>query len=150
VFFLHGGAYIALHPKFYRSYSGVPVMIVDYRLAPEHPFPAALEDAMSAYTWLLDKKGYRPYQIILAGDSAGGNLSVASLMTLQKTGKPMPKAAVCLSPWLDLLGAGASYTENYKSEALLPLQLISVAGDLFAGKTPKSDSMVSPAYATTE
>ena len=83
------------------------VLLPDYRLAPEHPFPAALEDAVAAYRWLLDR-GTAPRRIVIAGDSAGGGLTVATLVALRERGVPLPAAGVCISPWVDLTGSGAS------------------------------------------
>src|SRR5207253_979795 len=83
--------------------AGVPV--IDYRLAPEHPYPAAVEDATAAYRWLL-RNGATPARMVIAGDSAGGGLTVATLVALRDAGDPLPAAGVCLSPWVDLEGIG--------------------------------------------
>jgi acetyl esterase/lipase len=80
-------------------------LTIDFSLAPEHPFPAAIDDALKAYKWLL-KKGYRPESIVLAGDSAGGGLAIATLLKLKQENMPLPCTAVCLSPWLDLEDTG--------------------------------------------
>src|SRR5204863_8446191 len=115
VLYLHGGGYVSGSFVCYRhltwriaSATGASVLIIDYRLAPEHPFPAAVDDAVSAYRWLLDRT-IAPAKIAIAGDSAGGGLVVATLLALRDTGVPLPAAGVCISPWVDLSCAGGSY-----------------------------------------
>src|SRR5207237_7168848 len=88
-----------------------PVLLPDYRLAPEHPFPAAVEDAVAAYRWLLDRT-IAPARIVIAGDSAGGGLTVATLLALRDADVPLPAAAVCISPWVDLSCSGGSHASR--------------------------------------
>ncbi len=118
IFYLHGGGYCLGSVESHRhmiSYlsdaAGARALSVDYRLAPEHPHPAAVEDAVSAYQWLL-KQGTDPEQIVIGGDSAGGGLTVATLIALRDKKIPLPAAAVCLSPWVDLEGVGESMTSK--------------------------------------
>ena len=85
--------------------SGVNALVPEYRLAPEHPFPAAIDDAVGVYRWLLTN-GFAPGDIFIAGDSAGGGLTVATLLSLRHDGLPMPAAAVLLSPFLDITASG--------------------------------------------
>lgn len=113
--YLHGGAWVMGSLRFYRALvvnlargAGVRALSVDYRLAPEHPYPAALDDCVAAYEWLL-ARGTEPGQIVVAGDSAGGNLALAMLLRLRDAGSPMPAGAVVLSPVTDLRGGGTSY-----------------------------------------
>jgi epsilon-lactone hydrolase len=108
VLFLHGGAYVLGSAFGYRAHACAlalaaqsAILVPDYRLAPEHPFPAAVEDALSAYQWLLER-GVTPEGITLAGDSSGGGLALSLLQTLKQQGAPVPGAAVLLCPWLDL------------------------------------------------
>ena len=108
ILYLHGGGYRIGSPACYRGFgshlavaAGATVIVVDYRLAPEHPFPAAVDDAVAAYRWLLDA-GTPPSQLAIAGDSAGGGLTVATLLAIRDAGLPQPAAAVCISPWADL------------------------------------------------
>lgn len=116
---LHGGGYMSGLQGQYRKMaglyaeisSGAAVLSVDYRLAPEYPFPAALEDAVAAYKWLRDK-GYESDRIIVVGDSAGGGLAMALCMELRTNGEPMPAGLVAMSPWTDLAITGESYTKN--------------------------------------
>lgn len=122
VLYLHGGFYILGSLATHRCLAGnitaagqARALVIDYRLAPEHPFPAGLEDAYTAYTWLL-AGGARPEQIILAGDSAGGGLVLSLLLTLRERGTALPAAAVCLSPLTDLTYSGKSWKANVKKE----------------------------------
>ena len=122
---LHGGAYITGFNNLYRRnaclYSkmagNVRVMSVDYRLAPENPYPAALEDTLASYRLLLEQ-GYSPDKIIFVGDSAGGGLSLAAAMALRDGGKPVPVALVLMSPWADLAAEGKSHKEKYEIDPM--------------------------------
>ena len=122
---LHGGGYIAGMRNAYRTFAvvyselggNINVLTPDYRVAPECPFPAALEDAYNAYQWLLFK-GYRASQIILAGDSAGGGLVMALCFLLRQRGKEMPLGIIAMSPWTDLTQSGDSYVLNYEKDPL--------------------------------
>jgi len=114
VFYLHGGAYVTKMPLLHRTFlhklakeSKAQFLMVDYRLAPEFPFPAALADALTAYQWLL-KQGWEPNQILVAGDSAGGGLALALLLALRDLKLPLPVGAFLISPWTDLTGSGES------------------------------------------
>jgi epsilon-lactone hydrolase len=108
VLYLHGGGYVLGSAFGYQSHAGAlaaaaqtGVLVVDYRLAPEHPFPAALDDSLSAYRWLLDQ-GIAPDHVTIAGDSAGGGLVMSLLLALKRDGEPAPGGAALLCPWLDL------------------------------------------------
>jgi acetyl esterase/lipase len=114
VLWLHGGGYMFGSLPSYRDLAGrvaraahARCLLIDYRLAPEHPFPAAIEDATAAYRWLL-RQGVSPRSLVIAGDSAGGGLTLGSLVALRAAGDPLPAAAVCLSPLTDLEATGAS------------------------------------------
>jgi acetyl esterase/lipase len=108
VLYLHGGGYVIGSPRSHRhlaaaiaTAAGASALVPEYRLAPEHPFPAAVDDAVAAYRWLLEKN-VAPSRIVIAGDSAGGGLTVATLLALRDGGLPRPAAGVCISPWVDL------------------------------------------------
>jgi len=114
VLYLHGGGFVIGSPASHRSFAarisaeaGARVLLLDYRLAPEHRFPAALEDAVGACRFLL-AAGHRPDAVAVAGDSAGGGLAVATLMALRDEGSHLPAAVVCVSPWVDLRCTAAS------------------------------------------
>lgn len=124
ILYFHGGGYVcgsykahrAIVAKFVKG-SGAGALVFDYRLAPEHPFPAALDDSVAAYRWLL-AEGVSPSHIVFAGDSAGGGLLLATLLALKDRGMPLPVAAVALSPWTDLKNTGKSLITNAKSDKL--------------------------------
>ncbi|MFN4163457.1 MAG: alpha/beta hydrolase [Ferrovibrio sp.] len=150
--YLHGGGYICGAPRTHRAITarlakrlGVAVFSLDYRLAPEHPFPAALEDALRAWRWLL-AEGYRPDRIWLAGDSAGGGLALALMLACKQQGLPLPAAAALFSPWTDLAGSGKAMQENLERCAWFMPAQIHFAAELYAGKTPRTDPLVSPIH----
>lgn len=123
---LHGGGYIGPMKNIYRRFAvrysklsyGADVLSVDYRVAPEHPFPAALEDAVAGYRWLLEEKGYEPEKIVIAGDSAGGGLALSLVMYLKDQGIPLPGGIITMSPWTDVTLSGESYEGNYEIDPL--------------------------------
>lgn len=122
---LHGGGYIGAMRNAYRMFAGLynevsrgmSVLTIDYRVAPEYPYPAALEDAYAAYQWILDQ-GYFAEQIILAGDSAGGGLAMALCHYLKDLGQQLPGGIIAMSPWTDLTASGESYDTNYERDPL--------------------------------
>jgi len=125
ILFLHGGSFnsgsIASHRTLAGNVafaSGSRTLLIDYRLAPEHPFPAAVEDAVAAYEWLL-AQGSIPGQIVVAGDSAGGTLALALLLFLRDHNRPLPAAAVCLSPAPDLTFSSESWVSNARKDLML-------------------------------
>jgi len=152
VLYLHGGAYRLGAPSTYRHFTWriasaaqARVLVIDYRLAPEHPFPAALEDAVSYYCWLL-AEGADPRQIAVIGDSAGGGLALALLLKLRDSGLPLPAAAVVLSPWTDLALTGVSITLNAKFDAMVHAEDVpKFATDYLAGADPRHP-YASPLY----
>lgn len=151
---LHGGGYIgSIYNTYYHvavlyseAANGICVLSPDYRVAPEHPFPAALEDALASYQWLLDH-GWRGDQIILAGDSAGGGLSMALIMYLRDHSMPMPCGLVAMSPWTDLTASGESYTLNYELDPLFgnTKESMIFIND-YPGNHDKKDPYISPIY----
>ncbi len=153
VVYLHGGAYVIGSAATYRELigrlsmaAGMWVLAPDYRLAPEHPFPAAVDDALAAYRWLLGT-GIEPARIVIAGDSAGGGLALATLLALRDAGDRLPTAAVLLSPWTDLTCPGDSYASRAESDPLLTREvMVTMAAHYLAGADPKS-VLASPIYA---
>jgi acetyl esterase/lipase len=154
--YLHGGGYAfgslqthrALVAKIAIS-AGVSALLLDYRLAPEHPFPAAVEDAVSAYEWLLEE-GYTPENIAIAGDSAGGGLTLAALLSIRDSGLPLPAAGVCLSPWTDLAMTGESIKRNAATDPILNEEQIRLVGGLYTGEHDPTHPLISPLYAKLE
>lgn len=124
--------------------AGCRVLAVDYRLAPEHPFPAALDDCVAAYRWLL-KHNIPPEQIIMGGDSAGGNLTLATALALREAGDPLPAGLVCLSPMTDLACTGDTFFTRY--DPLMTPQFATRLAEHYAGPTPRDHPLLSPHYA---
>lgn len=151
--YLHGGWYVIGSIDTHRGHvarlsqaSGARALSVDYRLAPEHPFPAGLEDAQAVYRWLLEQ-GCDPARTAIAGDSAGGGLSVATLVALRDAAVPLPAAGVLLSPWLDLEGTGESATTRAAEDPMIELSsLRDMAKRYLAGADPRTP-LASPLYA---
>lgn len=151
---LHGGGYVAKIKNSYYSMatyycdagSGVSVLTPDYRVAPEDPYPAALEDALASYRWLLDK-GWKGEQIIVVGDSAGGGLAMALTMYLRDHHMPLPCGIVAMSPWTDVTASGESYTLNYELDPLFgnTKESMIYIND-YAGDHDKKDPYISPIY----
>jgi acetyl esterase/lipase len=119
---------------------------IGYRLAPEHPFPAALDDARTAYDWLL-ATGVPATDIVLVGDSAGGTLALALLVQLRDHGQPLPRGAVCLSPATDLTLSGETWTSNVRRDLLLSKAKIRAAVDLYLHGADPRAPLASPLYA---
>ena len=123
---LHGGGYIGPMKNIYRKFAvryskisyGGDVLTPDYRVAPENPYPAALQDAVFAYRWLLEEKKYSPKNIVIAGDSAGGGLSLALGLYLKDHHIPLPSGFLTMSAWTDLTNSGESYQTNYELDPL--------------------------------
>jgi len=152
IFYLHGGAYFLGSTYTYRhlltnlAYSTkAKIFAIDYRLAPEHPFPAALEDALTAYKWLIEH--FPTHQIIIAGDSAGGGLAISTLLCLRDQPLPLPQAAILLSPWLDLTLTGDSINKNAASDYFISPTLAAQAAKLYLNSTAATHPLVSPLYA---
>ena len=152
--YLHGGGYVSGSPASHRGLTGelsraarMRVLAVDYRLAPEHPFPAGLDDAVAAYRWLL-AQGLTPAQIVIGGDSAGGGLTVATLLSLRERGLPQPAAAVCLSPWVDLETAGETMrTHAHLDPMLQPIGFPILARHYIGEAGDPRHPLVSPIHA---
>jgi acetyl esterase/lipase len=151
ILFLHGGAYavgsVNVHREFLTRLAKtcqIKVLAIDYRLAPEYPFPSALEDTMTAYNWLLDS-GYDPSKIVIAGDSAGGGLTIATLLSLREARKPLPACAVCISPWVNL--STTPVKKNNNNDPMLNPQILSIFAHYYASQTELTNPLVSPIFA---
>ncbi|KJK15128.1 alpha/beta hydrolase [Burkholderiaceae bacterium 16] len=153
LFYLHGGGYYFCTPQTHRPLTlalargtGMPVFSLDYRLAPEHPFPAALDDAVDAYSALL-ALGISPRNIVIAGDSAGGGLALATLLALQARGMTLPAGALLFSPWTDLAATGETLRSNDRHDVMFHGESIARAARLYLGDTAATEPLVSPLYA---
>ena len=152
ILYLHGGGYVTGSIEDYRmmcgllaNATGVKVLIPEYRLAPEHPFPAALDDALKVYQWLLDQ-GYSSANMIIAGDSAGGGLSVATVLALKEKSGSLPAAVVCLSPWADLALTGQSHATKAKAEAILNKDVLREWALCYTDESNLTNPLVSPVH----
>jgi epsilon-lactone hydrolase len=150
VLYLHGGAYVLGSAFGYRSHAGAvalaaqtAVLVPDYRLAPEHPYPAASEDAAHAYVWLLDR-GVAPERVTLVGDSSGGGLALSLLQTIKRDGAPLPGAAVLLSPWLDLR---VEHHETYTGTGVVTVEDARRCAAMYLAGHPPDDAIVDPSSA---
>jgi len=150
---LHGGGYTmgsskATHvlASFLSAASGCRVLAIDYRLAPEHPFPAALDDTIAAYRWLLGQ-GMAPSRIILVGLSAGGGLALSTLVSLRDAGISLPAGAVLVSPWTDLAGTGESVISRAEADPWLTNEMNRYHAELYAGGKDLRHPLISPLYA---
>jgi acetyl esterase/lipase len=154
--YLHGGAYVsgsrvshrALAARLGRA-TGCAVLLPEYRLAPEHPHPAALDDAAAAWRWMLDHGptgDAAATHALVAGDSAGGGLALALMLRLKAEGAPMPTAAAVLSPWTDLAGTGASVAANATRDPMLQADLVKPCAALYLGDAAADAPLCSPLY----
>lgn len=154
ILYLHGGGYAACSPRTHRGLTGklatetgMRTLAINYRLAPEHPYPAALDDAMIAYKWLMEECHYSAKDIIIIGDSAGGGLSLSTVVRIREEGLEQPLALVLLSPWTDLSASGETMISHRDKEPLLPHDKIVTWGKWYAGETDVRHPLVSPVYA---
>jgi acetyl esterase/lipase len=150
--YFHGGGYRIGSAHAWRAYGSrlaaacrARVWLVDYRLAPEHPFPAAVEDAARAYRFLL-AQGEGPGRIVLAGDSAGGGLAAAALLALAREREPLPAGAACLSPWADLTNRADSYRTRAQTDKLFGHKQAEEAAALYLAGHPARDPLASPLF----
>jgi monoterpene epsilon-lactone hydrolase len=151
--YLHGGGYVLCSVSTHRDLisriaraAGMRALGVDYRLAPEHPFPAAVEDATTAYRWLVSH-GTAPGHIAIAGDSAGGGLTLATLVALRDAGDPLPATGVCLSPWVDLEGSGPSNTTKAEADPFVRKEMIQFMAEQYLGGRDPRTPLAAPLYA---
>ena len=153
IYYCHGGAYMLGSPRAYRRFlkrlaerSRRDVAAIEYRLAPEHRFPAAPDDALVGYRALLDS-GYDARDVAFAGDSAGGNLALVTLLRCKAEGLPVPASAALLSPWTDMTASGPSYVANRDADPMLPAHRIVDAARLYAGDVDLDHEWLSPVRA---
>ena len=154
--YLHGGAYVIGSCRSHGQMvshiaraAGINALVPEYRLAPEHKFPAAIEDCVAVYRELLTS-GIRPENIVIAGDSAGGGLTVATLLSLRDGGDPLPAAAVLLSPYLDVTASGESATTRADQDPWFHASDMKVVVSNYCGADELKNPLVSPVFAEVE
>ncbi|MHA1198946.1 MAG: alpha/beta hydrolase [Candidatus Heimdallarchaeaceae archaeon] len=157
ILYLHGGYYISGSPDTHRSLaarickvSNSPVLSIDYRLAPENEFPASLEDSISAYSWILNHKKISPQNVVIAGDSAGGGLTLSTLIKLRDEKIALPAGGVCLSPWTDLALTGESVKTNAEIDIMITENEALQAAEYYLKDGDRKDPLASPLYANLE
>jgi acetyl esterase/lipase len=150
--YLHGGGHFFGSPGCYRHLvariaesAGVTAVVPQYRLAPEHPFPAAIDDALAAYRELLDQ-GFDPKNIVVSGDSAGGNLAAALAVKVKMDGMPQPAGLYLISPWLDLTLSGEAYQARAAQDPLLTREAMARAAGLYLQGQAADDPLASPVF----
>jgi len=153
VLYLHGGGFLLGSAKTHRSLAArigqaarAEMLVLDYRLAPEHSFPAAIDDAIAAYRWLLDQ-GLSAGNLAIAGDSAGGGLTVSTLLAIRDARLPQPAAAVLMSPWVDLAGEGASMQTNAAADPMVQKEGLLGMSRAYLHGTDPHHPMASPIHA---
>lgn len=150
--YIHGGGFVGGSPLTHRPLTwrlakdiNIPVYAIDYRLAPEHKYPAGLDDCVAAYKGLLDM-GIAPSAILVGGDSAGGNLTLTLALRLKAEGLPQPAGLVCLSPATDMTGGGASRHDNAKSDALFVAEMMDSLVPVYCPGCDEKDPFLSPLF----
>ena len=148
----HGGGYVIGHPDGYRNFNsrmsgaaGARVLAVDYRLAPEHPFPAALDDTLDAYKWVL-AQGYQPDQVGFMGESAGGGLVFATLLAARDNDVPLPAAAIATSPWVDLTNSFDSHAFNAEADPMIGPTVLDLFAATYLNDADPKNPLASPVY----
>lgn len=152
VLYCHGGGYTSgnlgyskvLSSKLTKA-TGFDVLTFEYRLAPEHPYPAAVEDGLRAWDYLMSL-GYGARDVVVAGDSAGGNLALVLCHRLKAAGRMLPAALILMSPWADMTASGPSYTERADLDPMLTLEYVRAVREVYAGKEDLRDPSLSPLF----
>jgi monoterpene epsilon-lactone hydrolase len=153
IYYLHGGGYVIGSINTHREMvsrlsraANARVLVIDYRLAPENPFPAAVDDSIAAYRWLLSV-GVDPARLVIAGESAGGGLTVATLVALRDAGEPLPRAGICLSPWVDMECLGESVFAKAETDPVGTRDGVLAYAKAYLGDTDPRTPLASPLYA---
>lgn len=148
--YIHGGGFVGGNPSNHRALTwrlaeqlGCMVFAIDYRLAPEHPFPAGLDDCVTAYRELI-KSGYEPHRLAVAGDSAGGNLTLALALKLKALGLPQPAAIAAISPATDLAGSLPSHASNARADAMFDAKMFGSLTPLYCPGQDPANPLISP------
>lgn len=153
VLYVHGGGYVMGSAGSHRDMTGrlskaagARVLSLNYRLAPEHPFPAPVDDAVAAYRWLL-AQGISPGNVAIAGDSAGGGLAIATLLALRDAGEPLPAAGIGISPWVDMEGTGESMTTRAAVDPVVQKEGLLGMAKLYLGDADPKSPLAAPLHA---
>ncbi len=153
ILYFHGSGFCADLPATFRYWADrlatlndASVLLVDYPLAPEFPYPTALDICLDAYRWLVEDQSLDPHRIVVGGDSAGGNLAIATLLRIRQAGLPQPACAFALSPCLDLTLSSPSMIENANKDAMANKNLLTRLAQFYEPKGNLLDGMVSPLY----
>ncbi|WP_249354825.1 MULTISPECIES: alpha/beta hydrolase [unclassified Ralstonia] len=151
ILYTHGGGFAVGSADSHRKLAGhlakhlgVTAVVIDYRRAPEHPFPAQIEDSTAVYKELLER-GFKPADIITSGDSAGGNLAISTVLKLRQDGVPLPAAVIVFSPWLDMEHVGKTLQTNAATDALVSKAVLEGMSSMFLGETgSRTDPLANP------
>jgi len=153
ILYVHGGGYVMGSAGSHRDMTGrlsqaagARVLSLNYRLAPEHPFPAPVDDSVAAYRWLLGQ-GIQASNIAIAGDSAGGGLALAALIAIRDAGEPMPAAGIGISPWVDMEGTGESMTTRAAVDPVVQKEGLLDMAKLYLGGADPKDPLAAPLHA---
>jgi acetyl esterase/lipase len=153
IVYTHGGGCVTNSAASHRKLAGhlakaagVHSLVVDYRLAPENPFPTQIEDTLKAHTWLR-ANGYRPEHTATAGDSAGGNLAITTVLKLRELGEALPAAVIAFSPWVDMENIGETLETNAATDALVKKELSVNMAAMYLGEASPTDPLANPLYA---
>jgi acetyl esterase/lipase len=153
IVYSHGGGCVTGSAQSHRKLAahlaratGVHALVVDYRLAPEHPFPAQIEDLVTAHRWLRSH-GYAPEHTATAGDSAGANLAITTVLKLRELGEPLPAAVIALSPWLDMEHLGKTLESNADSDSFISREVSEMCASLYLGDTARDEPLANPLHA---
>jgi monoterpene epsilon-lactone hydrolase len=152
ILYMHGGGYVICSLESHRHLvaevgraAGTRTLAIDYRLAPEHPFPAPVEDTVAAYRYLLDS-GIKPNCIALAGDSAGGGLVVGALLAIREAGLPLPACGWCISPWVDMEALGGSFVDRAATDPTVQKATILMMAQWYLGGANPRHPHAAPIY----
>ena len=152
ILYLHGGGYTCGDLDYAKGFGatladeeGVRVFAAAYRLAPEIPYPAAVEDALEAYNYLR-QKGYKPEHIMLCGESAGGGLCFALCLKLKELSLPLPCGIIAISPWADLTASGSTYETNREKDVSLTAEVLEFYAQCYAGEHDRREQTISPLF----
>ncbi|MBO1902990.1 alpha/beta hydrolase [Leucobacter weissii] len=153
IIYFHGGGYVLGSATAYQGFgvelsraADARVLVVDYRRAPEHPHPAAINDAVMAYGWLV-RNGVPPGEIVVAGDSAGAGLTMALLVSIRDSGDALPAGGIPISPWVDMTFSGRSYHDRAEADPIISRELLGQMAELWLGEQDPRDVRASPLFA---